>query len=155
MSDNFLFTPGAGATGASKDVGGVQYQRVQPVTGTTTVTDVSATNPMPVISTALLHRIPNTYAPIAAGKTNSTLGPTGAAGDYLYGLTMVPGNTSPGAVSIKDGGGSSMTVFTGGAGSVGSLQPFFCFVGATSTAGAWSVTTGADISVIGCGNFTP
>jgi len=91
---------------------------------------------------------------VAAGQTDKVLGVTGAAADYLYGLLIVPANTSPGAVSIKDGGGSAITVFTGGASSVSNLVPFFVPLGIKSIAGPWKVTTGADVSVIGIGNFT-
>src|SRR5688572_736482 len=48
---------------------------------------------------------------VAASQTDQVLGATGGAGDYLTGLLIVPATTSPGAVSIKDGGGSAVTVF--------------------------------------------
>lgn len=91
---------------------------------------------------------------VAASQTDQVLGATGATGDYLSGLLIVPATTSPGAVSIKDGGGAAITVFAGGAGSVGFLVPFFVPVLSKSTAGAWSVTTGANVSVFATGNFT-
>lgn len=94
------------------------------------------------------------YETVAASAANQALGATGAAGDYLSGLLIVPATTSPGAVSIKDGGGSSITVFAGGASSVSNLVPFFVPLGIKSTSGAWQVTTGGNVSVIGCGNFT-
>ncbi len=94
------------------------------------------------------------YETVAAGQTDQALGATGAAGDYLSGLTITPATTSPGVVSIKDGAGSSITIFPGGASSVPSLVPFFIKIGATSSAGAWSVTTGANISVVATGRFT-
>lgn len=50
MTDNVAITPGAGATIATDDVGGVQYQRVKMAVGTDgTATDVSASNPIPAI----------------------------------------------------------------------------------------------------------
>ncbi len=49
MADNVAITPGTGATIASDDVGGVQYQRVKPAIGADgAAADVSAANPMPV-----------------------------------------------------------------------------------------------------------
>lgn len=94
------------------------------------------------------------YEPIAASATDQVIGPTGAVGDYLTGLLIVPATTSPGAVSIKDGSGSSITVFTGGASSVSDLKPFFVYHGFRSTSGAWKVTTGANVSAIASGIFT-
>lgn len=91
---------------------------------------------------------------VAASQTDQALGTTGAAGNILEGLLVVPATTSPGAVSIKDGSGSSITVFAGGASSVGNLVPFFVPLGARSTSGAWKVTTGADVSVLAVGKFS-
>jgi hypothetical protein len=97
------------------------------------------------------------YETVAAGQTAQVLGATGALNDYLSHLLIVPATTSPGAVSIKDGNGSDMTVFTGGADSVLSLQPFYAAIGArtvNATTPGWKVTTGADVSVIAFGIFT-
>lgn len=94
------------------------------------------------------------YEKVEASANAQALGATGAAGDFLAGLLIVPASTSPGAVSIKDGGGSAITIFTGGASSVSNLVPFFVPIGAKSLAGAWSVTTGANVSAIATGNFT-
>lgn len=94
------------------------------------------------------------YETVAASATDQALGATGATGDYLSGVLIVPATTSPGAVSIKDGSGSAITIFTGGATSVSNLVPFFVPLGIKSTGGAWKVTTGAAVSAIGVGNFT-
>lgn len=94
------------------------------------------------------------YETVAASQTDQVLGAAGAAGDVLTSLLIVPATTSPGAVSIKDGSGSAVTVFTGGAGSVTSLIPFTVYLGAVSTSGAWKVTTGANASVIATGSFS-
>lgn len=94
------------------------------------------------------------YETVAASQTDQALGATGAAGDYLAGILIVPATTSPGAVSIKDGAGSAITIFTGGASSVADLKPFFVPLGMRSATGAWKVTTGANVSAIGAGNFT-
>lgn len=91
---------------------------------------------------------------VAASATDQVLGLTGASGDYLASLLIVPATTSPGAVSIKDGAGTSIPIFTGGASSVSNLVPFPAPLGIKSVAGAWKVTTGANVSVIASGNFT-
>lgn len=96
----------------------------------------------------------SSYETVAASQTDQVMGATGATGDFLSGLLVIPATTSPGAISIKDGAGSAIPVFTGGASSVSNLVPFFIVIGAKSLAGAWKVTTGANVSVIGVGNFT-
>ncbi len=97
---------------------------------------------------------PADYETVAASQTDQVMGAAGAVGDYLTGLLLVPASTSPGAVSIKDGSGSAITVFAGGSSSVSNLVPFAVPLGILSTSGAWKVTTGSNISVIGVGNFT-
>jgi hypothetical protein len=109
---------------------------------------------LPVSNTALTDFGAGEYETVAASSADQALGATGAAGDYVAGLLVVPATTSPGAVSIKDGAGSAITVFTGGASSVSNLVPFFIPLGLKSGSGAWKVTTGANVSVIGSGNFT-
>ena len=92
------------------------------------------------------------YETVAASQTAQILGPTGGAGDFLAGLLVVPATTSPGNVLLLDGA-TSITVFVGGASSVPSLIPFPIPIGAVSVSGAWKVTTGADVSVIGFGRL--
>jgi hypothetical protein len=94
------------------------------------------------------------FETVAASQTDQVLGPTGASGDYLGGVLIVPATTSPGAVSIKDGAGSAITIFTGGADSVSNLVPFMVPLGIRSASGAWSVTTGGNVTAIGVGDFT-
>lgn len=94
------------------------------------------------------------YETVAASQTDQVLGATGASGDDLDAILIVPATTSPGAVSIKDGAGSAITIFTGGSTSVSNLVPFRVDLGLRSVAGAWKVTTGANVSAIGIGNFT-
>jgi hypothetical protein len=94
------------------------------------------------------------YETVAASATAQVLGGAGAKGDFLAGLLIVPATVDAGAVSIKDGAGSAITVFAGGTGSVGSLVPFYVPLMAKSASGAWSVTTGAAVSAIATGSFT-
>jgi len=50
MPDNVGYTPGSGAFIAADEIGGLLFQRVKPTFGEDgSATDVSATNPMPVV----------------------------------------------------------------------------------------------------------
>lgn len=102
------------------------------------------------------------YVPIAA-STTTTLSTTaagvgtgvGAKGDYLSHVDIVPATTAAGAVTIKDGAGSAITIWAGGGTTaLTSLVPFSVFLGITSVTGAWSITTLGNVSVIGVGRFT-
>jgi hypothetical protein len=95
----------------------------------------------------------NEYETVAASQTAQVLGATGATGDYLTGLLVIPATTSPGNVLLLDNA-TSITVFAGGASSVTSLIPFFIPIEAKSVSGAWKVTTGANVSVFAVGDFT-
>lgn len=97
------------------------------------------------------------YETVAASQTTQMLGATGAAGDYLSSVLIIPATTSPGAVAIKDGNGSAITIFTGGASSVADLVPFSVPINAAAvatTTPGWQITTGANVSAIGFGKFT-
>ena len=170
MADNITV---AGATYAADDIGGVLHQRVKVGLGAdgTAVDIVGGTGvdgtgvprvtlatdiPLPA-GPNLLGRVKpegDEYETVAASQTTQVLGATGATGDYLAGVLIIPATTSPGAVAIKDGSGAAITVFAGGTDSVLSLHPFMVPLGITSGAGAWQITTGANVSVIGIGNFT-
>lgn len=92
------------------------------------------------------------YETVAASQTDQALGATGAAGDFLEGLLIVPGITGAGTVSIKDGSGSSINVFV--TGTLADLKPHWIPLHVRSAAGAWSVTTGANVTVLAVGSFT-
>lgn len=109
---------------------------------------VSAATPLPVTLGA------SGYETVAASATAQVMGGTGAIGDYLAGVLIIPATTSPGAVSVTDGTGSAVTIFPGGALSVADLKPFFVPFGANSTTGPWKITTGANVSAIGYGLFS-
>ena len=93
------------------------------------------------------------YETVAASQTAQALGATGATGDLITGILVVPATTSPGNVLLLDNA-TSITVFTGGASSVSNLVPFLIPLGIKSVSGAWKITTGASVSCIGMGNFT-
>lgn len=95
------------------------------------------------------------YQLVPASKSASALGPAGGAiGDYLESLVVIPANSNVGAISVADGGGSSIAVFTGGPASVSDLKPFIIPIKAYSTSGLWSVTTSNNAAVLANGNFT-
>lgn len=93
------------------------------------------------------------YETVAASQTAQVLGATGATGDLIRGLLIVPATVNAGQVLLLDNA-ISITVFPGGTASVNELRPFWVELGIRSVSGAWKVTTGADVSVIGVGDFT-
>jgi hypothetical protein len=93
------------------------------------------------------------YETVAASQTAQALGATGAVGDIITGVLVIPATTSPGSVALLDNA-TSITVFTGGAASVSNLVPFYIPLGINSTSGAWKITTGANVSCIAVGEFT-
>lgn len=126
---------------------------------TTDAADSTAANGTVVgLLKGLLRSQNQSYATVAASQTKAVLGATGAVGDTLASLIIVPATTSPGAVTLFDGSGSSgITLFTGGATSVADLKPINVPVNArskTSATPGWFVSTGANVSVLAIGNFT-
>ena len=118
------------------------------------VWDESGAGTGPYSATLTIKDISNgEYETVAASQTAQVLGATGAAGDYISGILVVPATTSPGNVLLLDNA-ISITVFAGGASSVSNLVPFFIPLGIVSVSGAWKVTTGANVSCIGIGSFT-
>ena len=93
------------------------------------------------------------YETVAASQTDQALGATGGTDDLINGILVIPATTSPGAITLKDGA-TSIPVFTGGANSVSNLVPFFIPLGIRSVSGAWSLTTGANVSAVAVGDFT-
>jgi hypothetical protein len=158
MADNVAITAGSGTTIAADDVGGVLYQRVKVTWGpdaTANDADVATGKPLPVQlrSATGAELRADEYETVAASQTAQTLGATGGTGDYLAGVLVIPATVAPGNVIILDNA-ISITVFTGGTNSVSNLVPFFVPLGLTSVSGAWKITTGANVSAIGIGNFT-
>lgn len=93
------------------------------------------------------------YETVAASATAQVLGATGAAGDFISHIVIVPASTSPGNVTLLDGS-TSIPVFVGGGSSIGDNKAFAIPLQMTSVNGAWKVTTGLNVSVIAVGNFT-
>jgi hypothetical protein len=93
------------------------------------------------------------YETVAASQTAQVLGATGAIGDYIKGVLVIPATTSPGVVTLLDGA-TSIPIFVGGATSVADLKPFFVPLGMKCLGAGWKITTGANVSAIGIGDFT-
>lgn len=91
------------------------------------------------------------YVPVAASQTGAALGPAGAIGDYLNGVLVIPATTGAGNISISDGA-TTIAIFV--TGTLPSLIPFFIPIAAVSVNGAWTITTGANVSVLVTGRFT-
>jgi len=91
------------------------------------------------------------YKTVAASQTDQFLGATGATGDYLSHIVIQPATTGAGTVTVKDG---TTVIFTFTTGTLSDLSPKTVPFGAFSVNGAWKVTTGANVAVIGFGDFT-
>jgi hypothetical protein len=102
-----------------------------------------------------LHAEMNDYETVAASQTDQVIGTTGAVDDHLAGIIIVPAVVACGLVTVKD---STTVVFTfvgGGTTALQDCKPFYVPIGLKSKNGAWKITTGANVSVVACGNFTP
>lgn len=147
---------GSVASGAMVDLGAIaDAAATQGSTGTVSAKLRTVTAQLNTITTALGGS--NAYETIAASQTGQALGATGATGDYLSHCVVYPTTTTPGVVTVFDNtstAGTNAIAFPGGASSVSNLVPFSIPVGAISTAGAWKVTTGANLIVTCYGRFT-
>jgi hypothetical protein len=169
MADNINVTAGSGKTIAADDIGGgVLAQRTKTTwgpDGTANDVDVASGKPMPVqlrgsdgtdrssSLAALTNFGAGEYETVAASQTAQVLGATGAAGDFISHILVIPTTVDAGAVALLDGA-TSITVFAGGTASLSNLVPFVIPLGLISVSGAWKITTGAGLSCIGAGNFT-
>jgi hypothetical protein len=90
------------------------------------------------------------YETVAAGQTGQVLGLVGATGDFIERLIIRPATTSPGLVTILDGS-TSIPIMVAG---TTTIAPIVVELGMQSVSGAWSVTTGTNVSVIAVGKFT-
>jgi hypothetical protein len=93
------------------------------------------------------------YVAVPASTTLALGLQGGAVGDYLEGVLVVPATTSPDPITITDGAGAAITIFAGGATSVSNLVAFYIPLGIQSVAGGWTITTGANVSVLVTGQF--
>lgn len=97
--------------------------------------------------------IPNRYLyeTVAASATGQVLGGAGAKGDYLHRLLISINTVATASVTILDGA-ISIPILTGAATVVPGLLSIE--VNAASASGAWSVTTGAGVTVVAVGIFS-
>lgn len=140
-----------GAAGTPSD----QVLTIQGHSGMTAVKVDNSAVTQPISHAALTAFGAGEYETVAASATDQAIGATGASGDFLEGLLIVPATAAAGAVSIKDGGGSAISVFAGGGTTaLPTLAPIYVPLGIFSGSGAWKVTTGANVSALAIGNFT-
>lgn len=97
--------------------------------------------------------MPVGYETVVASATAQVMGSTGAIGDVIHAILVIPATTSPGVVTLLDGA-TSIPVFVGGATSVADLKPFRIELKLKCVNAAWKITTGANVSAIGIGDFT-
>lgn len=91
------------------------------------------------------------YELVAASQTTQSLGPVGGTGDILDKCVIIPETTAAGTVAIKDGSDTAINILV--AGTLSDLKPHIVLIGARSRAGAWQVTTGANVHVVCTGRF--
>lgn len=90
------------------------------------------------------------YETVAASQTDQVLGTTGGHGDLLHALIITVATAATSTVSIKDGAGSAIPIAAANT----PIGVYRVEVNARSAAGAWSVTTGAGVTVVAVGDFT-
>lgn len=90
------------------------------------------------------------YEAVAASQTDQVLGPgTTGTGDILERIVVTVATSATGTCSIKDGGGSAITITAANT----PIGVYSVLIGARSTAGAWKVTTGAGATALAIGRF--
>lgn len=102
-------------------------------------------------SSAPVVQASQTYQDVPASQTAVVLGSTGATGDWLDGILVIPETTGAGTVVLLDNA-TSVNIFV--TGTLTSLVPFFIPMGCLSKNGAWKITTNANVHVRAIGNFT-
>ena len=89
------------------------------------------------------------YETVAASQTAQVLGVTGAAGDTLMRLIITVTTSATSQVTLLDGATSYIIVPA-----VTPVGVYQIDINAVSVSGAWKITTGAGVSVMGVGNFS-
>jgi hypothetical protein len=88
------------------------------------------------------------YETVAASQSAQVLGVTGGAGDTLQRLIVTVTTSATSTVTLLDGGTSYIIVPP-----VTPVGVYVIEINAVSVNGAWKITTGAGVSVMGVGNF--
>ena len=91
------------------------------------------------------------YQTQAASSGPTQLGTTGAVGDYLAGVLVVPTSTTVGAITATDGA-TAIVLFAGG--TISDIKPFPIQFGAKAIGAGWKLTVGVAMSVVAFGSFT-
>lgn len=91
------------------------------------------------------------YVTVAASNAGTFLGTK--AGAIIRRIVVIAATTSPGAVTLQDGANTAITIYPGGATSLVDLKPTVIELGFRSTAGKFTVVTGANVSIIAIGRF--
>lgn len=95
------------------------------------------------------------YVTVAASQSAQPIqSSTGAVGDYLDHVVVIPATTAPGVVTILDNATTLIGYPGGGTTALLTLTPFVIYVGAVSRSGAWKITTGANVSALAVGKFS-
>ena len=89
------------------------------------------------------------YKTVPASATGTVLGATGAKGDVLVSLTITVSVTLTSTVSILDGA-TSYAIMAAST----PIGVYNLVLNAQSVIGAWSVTTGAGVTVLAVGKFS-
>jgi hypothetical protein len=90
------------------------------------------------------------YETVAASQTAQVLGGTGAAGDYLHRIVVTVTTTGSSTLSVIDG---STTILTMAANTP--VGVYILELGLAAATGPWKITTGAGLTVLAVGLFTP
>lgn len=91
------------------------------------------------------------YETVAAAQTAQAMGATGATGDYIERVIFQPVTTAAATSTILD---NATVIFTYTGGTLSDLKPIIVPLGLYSVSGAWKITTGANMTAIGIGDFT-
>ena len=91
------------------------------------------------------------YEHVAASQTAQVLGGTGATGDYLHRIVCTVSTAATGAVTILDGGTSHVVLPNSPGDGIGVYN---IELNTRSKNGAWKITTGAGVEVLGVGIFS-
>jgi hypothetical protein len=116
------------------------------------VTGVTVQRVIEASDSPLAKPVSGLYETVAAGSTNQVLGPTGATGDYIARVILIPTTTATGQVLLIDNA-TSIVIFQGATWAAG-LLPFVIELGMYSVSGSWRITTGVNITCIAIGRFT-
>ena len=91
------------------------------------------------------------YVTVAASQTTA---PVGSIGCYLESVTIIPGTTASGAVTVLDGSTAILTIPAAAA--LGQSAPYQVSLGirATSPTTGFKITTGASVTCLAVGRFS-